>query len=119
MYQRLVSDWRELARLFREHEQHAAACVYDKCADELEALALERGSAPLTLDEAAALGGYSRDHLGRLVRNGKIPNAGLPGSPRIALKDVPIKAGRVAGPTLVRDIDRTQIVRSAINEGAG
>lgn len=32
------------------------------------------------------------DHLGRLVRDGKTPNAGRPGAPRIALKDLPRNA---------------------------
>ena len=42
-----------------------------------EALAAENDEV-LTLQRAAAESGYSADHLGRLVREGKIPNAGRP-----------------------------------------
>jgi hypothetical protein len=41
------------------------------------------------LTEAAALTGYTADHLGRLVRRGSIPNRGLPGRPRVRLSDCP------------------------------
>lgn len=81
-------------------------------------LALGSGTGRLlTLTEAAAEGGYSVDHLGRLVRQGKIPTAGRPGAPRIALEHAPRKAG-VAPRLLPHQVDRTQIVRSAIAEGA-
>jgi len=46
-----------------------------------------------TLKEAARKSGYSQAHLGRLVRNGRIPNAGRPRAPRIRLGDVPCKPG--------------------------
>ena len=115
----LVEAWRTAATTLRKFGAEEQATVLDRCADELEARLEEQGARPLTLQEAAALSGYSRDHLGRLVREGKIPNAGRLGAPRIARKHLPIKAGEVAGPRLVREIDRTQIVRSAINDGAG
>ena len=47
----------------------------------------------VTLAEAHALGGYSVDHLQRLVSNGKIENMGRRGSPRIRRSDVPIRPG--------------------------
>jgi hypothetical protein len=45
----------------------------------------------LTLDEASQISGYSADHLGRLVREGKISNAGRPGAPRIRRAALPRK----------------------------
>ncbi|MCZ6714750.1 MAG: hypothetical protein O7B29_12465, partial [Deltaproteobacteria bacterium] len=54
-----------------------------------------------------------------LVREGKIPNAGRPKAPRIARRDLPSKTGPVADPIEIGEIDRTQIVRSAISEGVG
>ena len=46
----------------------------------------------LTLTEAAHESGYSAGHLGRLVRNGTIPNAGRPNAPKIRRADLPRKA---------------------------
>lgn len=45
----------------------------------------------LTLSEAARLSGYTADHLGRLVREGKLANAGRPGAPRIPRGALPRK----------------------------
>lgn len=47
----------------------------------------------VTLDEAARIGGYSRDHLERLVREGTIENRGRKHAPRIRRADVPTKPG--------------------------
>lgn len=112
----LVSQWRAAAALFREHEQATTAVVYEKCAEALEAALAQDREAALTLQEAAAESGYSADHLGRMVREGKIPNAGMPNAPRIARPDLPRKAA-VARPSQRCDFDRAQIVRSAINAG--
>ena len=74
------------------------------------------------LVEAARESGYSADHLGRLVRDGKIPNAGRPGAPRIARRDLPRKAhappeARLAETPRPRDVSRVQIVQSIIEKG--
>lgn len=45
----------------------------------------------LTLAQASARSGYSEDHLARLVREGRIPNAGRRGSPRIRSGDLPVR----------------------------
>ncbi len=45
----------------------------------------------LSLPEAAARSGYTVEHLGRMVREGRIPNAGRKGSPRIRSADLPRK----------------------------
>ena len=113
----LISGWRTSAKLFREHEQATTAVAYERCADALEDVLAQENEAPLNLQEAAAESGYSPDHLGRLVREGQIPNSGKPGAPRVARKDLPRKLD-VAPRSPRTQIDRTQIVRSAINEGA-
>jgi hypothetical protein len=113
----LVSQWRSAAKLFREHEQPATAVAYEKCAGELEDALAQETKAALTLQEAAAESGYSADHLGRMVREGKIPNVGKANSPRIAKKDLPRKS-YVAPKPDPSQIDRAQIVRLAVNEGA-
>ena len=48
----------------------------------------------LTLREAAAISGYTEDHLGRLIRDGTIPNTGRRGAPRIRRGDLPRRPGR-------------------------
>ncbi len=64
---------------------------------------------------------YSADHLGRLVREGKLPNAGREGAPRIRLQDLPRKANgaasKVAVGPVVREVGNAQIVQSIIEEG--
>ena len=115
----LANEWRARAATFREYAAESQAVALERCAAQLEEEVRERQETHLTLHEAAELSGYSTDHLGRLVREGKIPNAGRPKAPRIARRDLPRKTGPVAGPSDIGEIDRTQLVRSAINEGVG
>jgi hypothetical protein len=60
-------------------------------ADELETYEESHASELLTLDEAARESGYSKDHLALLRSQGRIPNAGKKGAPRIARRDLPRK----------------------------
>ncbi len=72
----------------------------------------------LTLTEAARYSGYSREHLGRLVRDCKIPNAGRPNAPRIRLRHLPCKAGYLPPervPEHLSDTSKGQIVRSIVD----
>ncbi len=59
---------------------------------EVEALLAPEEEETLTLTHAARESGYSAGHLGRLVRDGTIPNAGRPHAPRIRRADLPCKA---------------------------
>jgi predicted DNA-binding transcriptional regulator AlpA len=43
----------------------------------------------LRVEEAAQLSGYSAEHIARLIRQGRLPNAGRRGSPRVRLGDLP------------------------------
>jgi hypothetical protein len=47
-----------------------------------------------SLAVAASESGYSVEHLGRMVRQGRILNAGRPGAPRIRVGDLPRKPTR-------------------------
>ena len=115
----LPEVWLKLAEQQEKLGAGAQASTLRFCAEQLLGGIERQEETHLTLHEAADLSGYSTDHLGRLVREGKIPNAGRPKAPRIARKDLPRKTGPVAGPIEIGEIDRTQIVRSAINEGVG
>ena len=114
----LVSEWRSAAKLFREHEQATTAIAYEKCADALEEALNRESEATLSLREAEARSGYSAHHLGRMVREGKIPNAGRPRAPRIAQKDLPRKLD-IAPSSSSGHLDRTQIVRSVVTLKGG
>jgi len=98
-YDALSQRWREKAELFREHGHEATARTYEVCSEELEA-ALRRGEDDLLdLQEAARESGYSSDHLGRLVRAGKIPKGGRRNAPKIRRGDLPRRPEVVARET--------------------
>ena len=65
----------------------------ESSAAQLEEAFRDDDEATLTLTDAARESGYSTDHLARLVREGKIPNAGRPSAPRIARRHLPRKTG--------------------------
>ncbi len=121
----LPVTWRRQAKTLRRYGGETPAVVLDRCADDLEATLRERDETTLSLVEAARESGYSREHLGRLVRDGKIPNAGRPGAPRIARRYLPRKRqdpDAPAGPRLAHEPGRRQvasvgIVRSIIEKG--
>ena len=115
----LSSRWRTHAKLFRDHAEEPLARAYEACATELEEAIRERDDRLLNLPEAAELTGYSADHLGRLVREGKIPNAGRTGAPRIAHRDLPRKPSPVADIRSGCETSNAQIVQSIIKEGVG
>lgn len=56
---------------------------------DLEAIAAEDINQPVTLTRAAEISGYSADHIGRLVRQGKLKNVGRRGVPRVISSDLP------------------------------
>ena len=76
-------------------------------------------NAALTLREAAARSGYSTGHLGRLVRQGKIPNAGQPRSPRVRVGDLPARPSAVVAERRPRTYDADTDARSLVNRRKG
>ena len=118
----LPADWRRQAKSLRRYGGETPATAIERCADDLEATLVERDETTFSLVEASRESGYSADHLGRLVRDGKIPNAGRPGAPRIALKDLPRKAHVPSDPRLAEkprrsEVSNRQIVQSIIERG--
>ena len=118
----MPADWRRRAKSLRRYGGETPATAIERCADDLEATLVERDETTYSLVEASRESGYSADHLGRLVRDGKIPNAGRPGAPRIALKDLPRKAHVPAEPRLAEkrrsgEVSNAQIVQSIIEKG--
>ena len=118
----LPANWRRHAKTLRRYGGETPATALERCAAELEATLTERDETTFSLVEASRESGYSADHLGRLVRDGKIPNAGRPGAPRIALKDLPRKAHAPTEPRLAEkprrsELSNRQIVQSIIGKG--
>ena len=118
----LPANWRKQAKALRRYGGETPATAIERCADDLEATLVERDETTFSLVEASRQSGYSADHLGRLVRDGKIPNAGRPGAPRIARAHLPRKAHAPAEPPLAdkprrSDVSNVQIVQSIIQRG--
>ena len=91
--------------------------VCDELLRDLDALRRASDGELLSLTDAAERSGYSREHLGRLVRAGRIPNAGRPNAPKIRVADLPRKAGYLLHDPRPRDIEDTStrhIVRSIV-----
>ena len=118
----LPADWRKRAKALRRYASELPAVALERCADELEDTLRERDETTFSLVEAARESGYTATHLGRLVRDGRIPNAGRPGAPRIARRDLPRKAQTPPEPPLAeeprrRELSNVQIVQSIIEKG--
>ena len=92
----LVDTWRAKADMLQSYAPGVAQAFRD-AADELCAILDAEGHELLTLQQAACTTGYHPETLGRLIRKGKIPNAGRRGRPRILRCDLPTRPGhRVA-----------------------
>ncbi len=96
----MFATLRQDAARLRRYGAEAQATAIEATLAQLEATNRVAEEEPLTLQNAAQRSGYSVDHLGRLVRDGDIPNAGRPGAPRILARDLPSRPGvRSAGGT--------------------
>lgn len=93
----LPAQWRALAVEQRSLGAEAQARTLEFCADQLTATVLHMADELLSLHRAAQESGYSVDHLGRLLREGKIPNAGRKAKPLIRRRDLPTKSGGQKG----------------------
>lgn len=88
----LTARWREDAQAFeRCGHEHEARRLRAR-ADEVDAAVQATSADVLTLADASALSGYSAAYLARLIRDGRLPNAGRPNAPRVRRADLPRKA---------------------------
>ncbi len=87
-FKAIASDAREYTA------DERAAAIWERAAEMVEESLRRSGLERLTLPQAAAESGYSRDHLRRLIDEGTIPNASAAdGSKAILRKDLPKKPG--------------------------
>ena len=118
--QRLTERWRNHREMFQRFGEEGVARAFSTCADELEAAVAVWGDELFTLEEAEQETGYTADSLGRLIRDGKIPNGGKDGSPRICRRDLPRKPGRRNGHCRTDGLDSVkQIVASVVDSSKG
>jgi len=87
-----LSKWRDEADTMRRRGALVTgAALCDEILGDIESVFESEEAALLTLQEASARSGYTPDHLGKLLREGRIPNAGRWHSPRIRARDLPRK----------------------------
>ena len=97
----LPSRWRERAHELEPYAPPAAKAFADAAA-ELEQALREADLEPLTLAEAAAECGYSRSHLRRLIRQGRLPHTIADGEIRVLRCNLPRKPGHGVAPARLR-----------------
>lgn len=91
-FDELQAKWRKKSvELERLGALVSGSRLCEEVLGDLEAFALDQAQTTLTLKQAAQLSGYSQGHLARMIRDGRIPNAGHPGAPRILRRDLPLK----------------------------
>jgi len=117
---RLMERWRSHGEMFQRFGEEGISTAFSTCADELEAAVAVWGDELFTLEQAERESGYSADSLGRLIREGRIPNGGQTGSPRIRRRDLPRKPGRRNGRCRTDGLDSMeQIVASVVDSEKG
>jgi len=97
-----VARWSTEAETLRRLGAHVdGAKLIEAMLADLQAVARSREAEALTLIEASRECGYSAEHLGRLLREGTIPNSGRRNAPRILRRHLPYKPGalRAEAPT--------------------
>jgi hypothetical protein len=90
----LITRWREQAVALRRYAAAGQAEALEQCAAELEAALDQLDGELITLATAATECGYSADHLGRLIRSGRLTNHGRDHAPRVRRGELPRKAHR-------------------------
>lgn len=88
--------WRAHAEILRSYGAEHIASVLEACAAQLDADERARPHAVVSLDRAVELTGFTRGHLRRLCRSGKLPNVGTKAAPAFRLADLPRKPGTAA-----------------------
>lgn len=89
----LPAVWRQQAVTLEGFGAAEAAKALGWCAEQLELALNTQDDVLLTIGEAAALSGYSQDHLRKLLRTGRVKNSGRKGKPLIRAADLPRKPG--------------------------
>jgi hypothetical protein len=109
----LAAKWQQEASEQRDQwRNETAASVLDRARGELLSALHKEGGELLNLSQAARESGYTADHIGRLVKEGKLCNHGRPHAPRVRRGDLPRK------PQVLRDSSAIHRVASTRMETA-
>jgi hypothetical protein len=93
------------------------AKLVDEIIADLDQLEREAQLASVTLKDAHLIGGYSIDHLQRLVAGGELENVGRKHRPRLRRSDVPTKPGYLKSAADESSLQtRRRIVASVIED---
>lgn len=90
----IAGRWRDEAAILRRRGAIAQAEVLDDVARELTEGIREWREEELTLREAADESGYAYSTLQQYIAEGRLPNAGEEGAPRIRRRDLPHRGNR-------------------------
>lgn len=116
---KLADKWRDEAIVLRSrYADERSAALIAAMVREFED-ALDAADVLLNLQQAAAESGYSASHLGRLVNEGKVPNAGRKNAPLIRRSDLPVKPGlrlRAPAPSFY-ETRNDRIARAIVGNG--
>lgn len=92
----LPARWRSKAEGLRPFAEPVAR-AFEDAADDLEHALQAEADELLTLAQAAEASGYSTDYLGRLLRSGRLHNAGRQHAPRVRRSELPRRARGLRG----------------------
>jgi hypothetical protein len=114
----LAARWRADAQVLRRYGVASRARLLEQMAAELEASTAADATATVALSVAAELSGFTRAHLRRLIREGKLVTAGTEGrEPHVRLSDLPRKPTRAAPAQLVEWPSTRAIVAEVVGTG--
>jgi hypothetical protein len=115
----IIARWRSRQQEWgRVRAQVDGATVCEEILIDLEALAADADEQLVTLTEGAEISGYSREHLGRLVRQGLLQNYGRPNAPKVRRGDLPRRPlPKTRDHSEVSSTRKGRIVRSVVEEG--
>jgi hypothetical protein len=88
-----AGTWRTDAAVLRRYGAAALADLLERCAADLGSEQRARLDALVTLDEAVQFTGFTRGHLRRLCRSGKLANVGTEAEPAFRFAALPRKTG--------------------------
>jgi hypothetical protein len=114
----LVTRLRDDAQVFKRYGATGRARMLEQIAAEVERSTADESAAVVGMRAAVALTGFSRGHLRRLYREGRLLAAGLErGEPVFRVSDLPRKPA--ARPTAARPapVSRAQFARELVRAG--
>lgn len=100
-FEQLSQAWLAEAEMLRHRGAATLADVLTSCAQDLKQAVLQRDLELVNLEQASAESGFSYSALEKMIRSGRLPNAGQKGRPLVRRGDLPRKGGRPqTGPAL-------------------